>query len=111
MSSLAHEYYTPAEYLVLERKAECKSEYVNGQIFAMSGASREHNLIATNLIIELGTRLKGKPCEVYGSDMRVKVSHTGMYTYPDVTVACNEPHFEDRQVDTLVNPSVIIEVL
>lgn len=111
MSSLAHEYYTPEEYLALEREAEYKSEYINGQIFAMSGTSRAHSLIATNLIIELGTQLRGKPCDVHGGDMRVKVSPIGMYTYPDVSVACGEPHFEDREVDSLTNPSMIFEIL
>jgi Uma2 family endonuclease len=111
MSSLAEQYYTPEEYLALERKAEYKSEYINGQIYAMSGASREHNLIALNLASELRSQLKGKPCEVYASDMRVKVGPAGTYTYPDVVAVCGEPRFEDAQLDTLVNPTVIIEVL
>ncbi|MDQ3928343.1 MAG: Uma2 family endonuclease [Chloroflexota bacterium] len=103
--------YTPEEYLALERRAEYKSEYINGRIYAMSGASREHNLIAGNIFAEIRTQLKGKPCEVYVSDMRVKVSATGMYTYPDVVAICGEPRFEDRQVDTLTNPTMIVEVL
>ena len=121
MSSVAKTYYTPEEYLALERKAEYKSEYINGQIFAMSGASRdhglitrasrEHNLIAGNLFGELRARLRGRPCEAYVSDMRVKVHPTGLYTYPDVVITCGEPIFEDRQLDTLTNPTVIIEVL
>jgi Uma2 family endonuclease len=109
--SVAHQYYTPDEYLALERKAEYKSEYINGQIYAMSGASREHNLIAFNLARELGTQLRGRQCEAYISDMRVKVSPTGIYTYPDVSAVCGEPIFDDVQRDTLTNPSVIIEVL
>ncbi len=111
MSSLAKSYYTPEEYLVLERKAEYKSEYLNGQIFAMSGASREHILISVNLVRELSSQLRGRPCEVYNGDMRVKVNPTGLYTYPDVTVVCGEPHFDDKHTDTLVNPTLIIEVL
>src|SRR5436305_1067989 len=111
MSSLAKQHYTADQYLALEREAEYKSEYINGEIYAMSGASREHNLIAVNLVRELSSQMRGRPCEVYGSDMRVKVAPTGMYTYPDVSVACNEPHFDDRQLDTLTNPTVIIEVL
>ena len=111
MSSVAHQYYTPEEYLALERKADYKSEYINGQIYAMSGASREHILISVNLAGELRSQLRGRPCEVYNSDMRVKVTPTGMYTYPDVTVVCGEPVFDDAQRDTLTNPSVIIEVL
>src|SRR5438105_11912 len=111
MSSLTEGFFTAEQYLALEREADYKSEYVNGQIYAMSGASREHNLIAFNLITALGTQLRGRPCEGYGGDMRVKVSPTGMYTYPDVSVVCGEPHFDDAQLDTLTNPTVIIEVL
>ncbi len=111
MPALPKTYFTPEQYLALEREAEHKSELVNGQIYAISGASREHILIATNLISEINTQFKGKPCETYGSDMRVKVSPSGMYTYPDVTIACNGPRFEDDHVDTLLNPTVIVEVL
>src|SRR5437870_3393601 len=108
MSSLAKQYYTPEEYLALEREAEYKSEYINGQIYAMSGASRVHNLITFNLAGALSTQLHDRPCEGYGSDMRVKVSATGMYTYPDITVVCDEPQFDEKQQDTLTNPTVII---
>ena len=111
MSSQTKTYYTPEQYLALEREAEYKSEYVNGQIYAMSGASREHNLIAVNIVSELHANLRGQPCEAYMSDMRVKVSPTGMYTYPDVIAVCAEPRFEDAHGDTLLNPTVIIEVL
>lgn len=111
MSSLAQTWHTPEEYLSLERDAEYRSEYVNGQIYAMSGASREHNLIAVNIISALHSQFRGRPCEAYISDMRVKVSPTGMYTYPDAVAVCGEPSFEDGQLDTLTNPSVIIEVL
>lgn len=99
------------EYLRLERLAEYKSEYLNGEIFAMSGASREHNLITINISRELSQQLKGRPCEVYAGDMRVKVLWNGLYTYPDVAVVCGEPQFEDDQVDTLLNPTVLVEVL
>lgn len=102
---------TPGEYLDLERKAEIRSEYIAGRIYAMSGASRRHNLIAGNLHGLLWTQLRGRACEAYMGDMRVKVSPTGMYTYPDLTVVCGEPSFEDAHVDTLLNPAVIVEVL
>jgi Uma2 family endonuclease len=111
MSSLAKTYYTPEQYLALERAAEYKSEYINGEIYAMSGASREHNLITGNVLSALHAQLRGRPCEIYASDMRVKVSPTGMYTYPDVVAVCGEPRFEDDQVDTLLNPTAILEVL
>lgn len=102
---------TPEEYLALERKADIKSEYVDGEMFAMSGASRWHNLITGNLTGELRTQLKGRPCESYPNDQRVHIPATGLYTYPDVVVVCGEPRFEDEQLDTLLNPRVLIEVL
>ena len=111
MSRPAEQFITAADYLALERQAETKSEYWNGGIYAMSGASRNHNRITINLGAMLHARLRGKPCEPFVSDMRVKVSPTGLYTYPDVSVVCGEPHFEDDQLDTLLNPKVIIEVL
>lgn len=102
---------SPEEYLALERHSEERSEYLNGEIFAMTGASRRHNRITLNLAIALDPLLRDKGCEVYASDMRVKVSATGLYTYPDVIVVCGEPRFEDAEVDTLLNPKVIFEVL
>lgn len=103
--------YSPEEYLALERKADGKNEYVHGQIIAMAGASRLHNLLAGNLYRELSQQLRGRPCEAYISDMRVKVSPTGLYTYPDVVVVCGPIRFEDVHNDTLLNPTVLVEVL
>ena len=77
----------------------------------MAGASRKHNLIIPNLTYLLVGQLKSRSCEVYNSDMRVKVSATGLYTYPDLTVVCDKPRFDDDQEDTLLNPTVIVEVL
>ncbi|MGZ5433898.1 MAG: Uma2 family endonuclease [Thermoanaerobaculia bacterium] len=111
MSSPKPNFVTPREYLELERQSEIRSEYIAGRIFVMSGASRRHNLIAVNLSREVSSQLRGKPCEAYVSDMRVKVAPTGMYTYPDIVAVCGEPRFEDAQVDTLLNPTVIVEVL
>ena len=102
---------TPEEYLALERKATTKSEYLNGQIYAMSGASREHNLITTNILSGLHAQFRERACEVYANDMRVKVRPTGSYTYPDVVVVCDEPRFEDTRFDTFLNPTVLVEVL
>lgn len=102
---------TPQDYLDWERQQETRHEYVNGEIHAMTGASRNHNLICINFVASLHGQLRGKPCEVYSNDMRVKVSETGMYTYPDVVVACSKPEFEDAHVDTLLNPVLIAEVL
>lgn len=103
--------YSPEEYLKIEREAVYKSEYFNGEIFAMSGASRKHNLITLNLASAIHQQLLEKTCEVYASDMRVKVSVTGLYTYPDVVVVCSSPQFDDAFTDTLINPDVIVEVL
>jgi Uma2 family endonuclease len=111
MSAHPQPCHTPEEYLERERKADYRSEYVNGEIRAMAGASREHNLVVTNLVREFSTRLAGRPCETYSNDMRVKVSAVGNYLYPDVVVACTDIQFEDRNFDTLLNPLVIVEVL
>ena len=111
MSSERKTHLAPKEYLALERKADVRGEYLDGDMVAMSGGSREHNLIVTNIVRELSSQLKRKPCEVYPSNMRVKVSATGLYTYPDVVVVCDDPRFEDAHIDTLLNPAVIFEVL
>ncbi|MBV8903658.1 MAG: Uma2 family endonuclease [Acidobacteriia bacterium] len=100
-----------AEYLEQERRAERKSEYRQGEVFAMTGANRRHSLIVTNLTAELGQQLKEKPCEVYASDLRLRVTAAGLYTYPDVMVACGEIQFADDQKDTILNPVLLIEVL
>jgi len=102
---------SPQEYLAGERQASSKSEYLNGDVFAMAGASARHVLIATNVVRELGTQLKGKDCRVYSADLRVKVSATGLYTYPDVAVVCGHLLFDDEQQDTLLNPTLLAEVL
>ncbi len=101
---------TPAEYLALERRAEFRSEFVNGDIVAMAGGTRTHGRISISLARILGNHLAGAPCEPFGADMRVSVSQTGGYFYPDLSVACG-PVFEDTDQDTLVNPKVIVEVL
>jgi Uma2 family endonuclease len=110
-SALPQKRLSPQEYLAIERDCETRHQYYRGEMFAMSGASREHNLLATSLSAELYNALRGKPCEVYSSDMRVKVPTTGLYTYPDVVVTCEKPRFEDDHFDTLLNPQVVIEVL
>lgn len=111
MSSQAQLRYTPEEYLALERQALYKSEYYAGDICAMAGASRWHNLIVTNVVREISLQLKRRPCTTYPSDMRVKITPTGLYAYPDVTVVCGEAQFEDTAQDTLLNPTLIVEVL
>ena len=110
MSALQKTHYTPEQYLEMDRKAEYRSEYVNGEIMAMAGASHEHNMVATNLVREVSGLLRGRPCETYSSDMRVRIS-LARYIYPDVVVACDGPEFEDGSLDVLLNPVVILEVL
>ncbi|MEX2140095.1 MAG: Uma2 family endonuclease [Pirellulales bacterium] len=110
MATVSKPYYTEAEYVARERRATYKSEYYRGEIFAMAGATREHNLVAVNVASRLVEQLRKTRCEVYPSDMRVRLP-TGLYTYPDVSVACGEPRFLDDEVDTLLNPNVIVEVL
>lgn len=100
----------PQEYLDAERMVETRNEFYQGEVFAMEGASRKHGLIVTNLIGAILSRVRGR-CEVYPGSMRVKVQPSGLYTYPDVSVVCGKPVLEDNHFDTLLNPTVLIEVL
>lgn len=111
MSSALSARYSPEDYLAQERDAERKSEYLNGFITAMAGTSFEHGLLEANLIREIGMQLKDGPCDVVTSNVRVLVNSTGLYTYPDVTIVCGRPNFLDQKFDTLVNPTVVIEIL
>src|SRR6476469_7796221 len=92
---------TPEEYLAFERESDVKHEYVAGEIIAMAGASRRHNLIQMDTGTTLNLQLRGRDCEVYPSDMRVKVGALGIYTYPDITVVCGDSELEDAEQDTL----------
>jgi Uma2 family endonuclease len=103
--------FTPEEYLAMEREAEYKSEYLDGEIFAMAGASLRHIAIEANVIRELGNQLLEKPCQVFTSNMKVDLSEHGMYGYPDALVVCGEPVFNGKHQDNLANPLVIVEVL
>lgn len=105
--------WTPAEYLAWERASPERHEFHDGEIFAMAGASFAHNKIVGNMVRELGNALRNRPCDVVPSDLRVKipVPGAGLYTYPDALVVCGEAHFEDDARDTLLNPTVILEVL
>ncbi len=111
MASLEKPYCTPGQYLDLERAAPHKSEYLHGQIYAMAGASYEHNLLVANALGELRNALRHSECRAVANDLRVQVAATGMYTYPDVVVICGQPQFADAALDTLLNPTVIVEVL
>src|SRR5215510_10140532 len=98
---------TPEEYLALERTVVYKSEYYAGEIFAMAGASERHVSIVANLMYMLVGQLKGRPCKAYANNLRLKVSSTGLSTYPDVLVVCGTPRFADEHKDTLLNPGVL----
>jgi Uma2 family endonuclease len=99
------------DYLEDERKSLHKSEYFNGEIFAMAGASKTHNKIVASVILAIGEHLKGKSCSFFPSDLRVHNAENSLYTYPDVTVVCGEEKYLDDEFDTLLNPTVLVEVL
>lgn len=102
---------TEDEYLVFERASPDKHEYIDGELFAMSGGTGDHAAVAANLIRELGNALFGRGCRVHTSDMRVKIPNTPRYVYPDASVVCDEPEYVDDTKDTLVNPQVVVAVL
>ena len=102
---------SPADYLAWERQQAEKHEYVDGEIFAMSGATREHNRVVGNVVTRLTLALENRPCEPYPSDMRVHIPATGLYAYPDASVVCGKVELLPDGLDTLSNPSVLVEVL
>lgn len=104
-------YFSAEEYLEQERTASEKHEYFDGEIFAMSGAGLAHNKIFSNLFIELGIKLKGGKCTPYGSDMRMHIPENTLFTYPDISIYCNGNSPGNIDQDTLILPSVIIEIL
>jgi Uma2 family endonuclease len=110
MASEPKQRLTVQEYLALERRSETRNDYLDGEIFAMTGASRIHNLIAGNIFAEIRAQLRGGPCEIYMEAMRVRTP-SDLFTYPDVVVVCGEPKFADSELDTLLNPTLIFEVL
>src|SRR5882757_8865070 len=111
MSSLPRTFLTPEQYLEIERQAEYKSEYFQGEMFAMAGGSNNHNLLVASAIMAIGPKARARSCRTCPSDMRVHIPTTGLFTYPDVVVTCGEPHLLDGRRDTLLNPTVIAEVL
>jgi len=111
MSTLPNGPLTAEEYLEIERKAEFKSEFYRGEMFAMSGGSRKHSRLSVRLNAFFEQHFEGRACENYNSDIRVLVEETGLYTYPDLSVVCGAPKFADAQVDTLTNPTLLVEVL
>ena len=109
--ALKYNYISPDEYLAGERAALEKHEYYQGEVFAMSGASLQHNVIFSNLFTDIGSKLKGKGCKPYGSDLRIHIPRNTLYTYPDISIICGEAHLTDNEFDTATNPTVIIELL
>jgi len=103
--------FTPEEYLALERAAPEKSEFYDGEIFAMAGAGESHNIITANVLSALLSLLRKRGCQACGSDMRIGVNPQGPFFYPDVSVACGERKFQDGRRDTLLNPAIVVEVL
>lgn len=102
---------SPEEYLAIERRATYRSEYLNGEMFAMAGASRQHNRISSNLVSAIDQHIKNRDCNVYASDMKVHVPSTGYFTYPDIVITCGKEEFIDAYSDVLVNPLVVMEIL
>ena len=109
--ALQPRYLTPDEYLLIERRAEIKSEYVDGVMYAMAGASPNHNIVLSNLITELNLPLRPTPCLVFPSDMKVRIPDRRKYLYPDVSVVCRQPVYADDEKDVLLNPLLVIEIL
>lgn len=108
----ATDYVSAADYLKMERASERKHAYFQGQVFEMSGAQLPHNRVTRNVIVALGSRLGDGPCEVLPSDQRVHIPILELFTYPDAVVVCGEPEMlPDAYLDTLLNPTLIIEVL
>ncbi|HKR00210.1 MAG TPA: Uma2 family endonuclease [Pyrinomonadaceae bacterium] len=111
MSTQPNIYLSPEEFLALERQAEYKSEYFDGVVYALAGASERHNLITLNAAADLVLQLRGRSCRVYSNDMKVRLPDSRKFFYPDVVVVCGEPRFHDERTDVLLNPVLIIEVL
>ncbi len=111
MNAIAEHYITEEEYVRLEEASGQKHEYLNGRVYAMAGGTPSHSAVGTNIAGALFSRLRGKPCRPFNSDLRVKVEATGLKTYPDVTVACPPERYDERDPNSLLNPTVIIEVL
>ncbi len=109
--ALKYSFVSPEEYLAMERAAQQKHEYFKGEVFAMSGASWEHNLIVKNINTQVLPFLKGKDCNLFGSDLRIHIPDNTLYTYPDFSIICGPPLTSDDEKDNFISPSVLIEVL
>ncbi|MBO9202902.1 MULTISPECIES: Uma2 family endonuclease [Niastella] len=109
--SYNNKHYTVEEYLEMERASPLKHEYFQGEIFDMAGASPRHNFIFSNVFGEMCIQLKNSPCHPFGSDMRMHIPENTLFTYPDISVYCGDPTITEVDEDTVIQPSVIIEIL
>ncbi|MGI8468303.1 MAG: Uma2 family endonuclease [Pyrinomonadaceae bacterium] len=101
--------YTTEEYLKMERRSANKHEFLDGKILATAGSNRTHNLIGTNTVIAIGSRSRGQKCEIYSSDMCVRLSDK-QFCYPDAVLVASDPSFTDRDCDVLLNPTIVVEI-
>ena len=111
MSTLTVTHVTPEEYLAAERLSETRSEYVDGVVYPMTGARLNHIQIVSNITVELANQLKGRPCRVLQSELKIRLQESRKFFYPDVTVLCDEPQFHDERRDIILNPLIVVEVL
>jgi Uma2 family endonuclease len=111
MSTLPTSYLTPEQYLEIEREAEFRSEYLRGQMHAMSGGTLNHARIVANVLSRLHEQLRGRPCEPAANDLRVYIARENVYTYPDIVVTCGPVQFQDARRDTIMDATAIVEVL
>jgi len=112
MSTRPKPYYSFEDYLATEREcSDARHEYLAGEVFAMAGASFNHNLITANLIRRLGNQLEARPCIVLGNDMRLRIETADACAYPDCVVLCDRPRFHDNRQDVLTNATLLVEVL
>lgn len=112
MSSTApRRHYTYDEYLALDEASNVKLEFYSGDIYAMAGGTPEHAALCLQVASSLNVQLEGKPCRVYGSDLRIRVLATGLATYPDVIVVCGPLERDPEGRNTVLNPTLVVEVL
>jgi Uma2 family endonuclease len=110
MAATHHARYTRAEYVAFERSSNVRHEYLDGAIYAMAGGTREHALAAANAIAILNTSLRGRPCAVHSSDLRIRIADTGLETYPDASVICARAELDADDPHAVLNPVVIVEI-
>ncbi|HEX7316798.1 MAG TPA: Uma2 family endonuclease [Pyrinomonadaceae bacterium] len=111
MSTPTVTHVTPEEYLAAERLSETRSEYLDGGVFPMPGATINHVQLVSNVAFELGLQLRTGPCRVLMSDLKVRMPDSRKFFYPDVVVVCAEPQFHDERKDVILNPDLVVEVL